>query len=120
MKPSNCKIRVCRIASSNVEASVHFFQDVIGLELTEKIEDTYYFRAWGDFQHHTLSIAPGETGKVTHIGFRTKRAEDVAIICAKLGGKGYEIENIAAWTTPGIGEAIRFTAPSGHRLELVL
>ena len=32
--------------------------------------------------------------------------------------KGYGIEHVAAGTTPGIGEAIRLYAPSGHRLEL--
>ena len=59
-----------------------------------------------------------ETGKVTHIGFRTKRAEDVNLFGKQLSNKRYEVENIPAWTTPGIGEAIRFTAPSGHRIEL--
>ncbi|MEK4384417.1 VOC family protein [Solibacillus sp. FSL W7-1464] len=118
MKQAIAKLGYVALQSSNVEASLHFFQDVIGLELTEQIGDTYYLRAWGDFQHHTLSIAPGEAGRVAHIGFRTKRKEDVALFADQLGGKGYEIEHIAAWTTPGIGEAIRFTAPSGHRLEL--
>src|SRR5690606_22204379 len=118
MKQAIAKLGYVALQSSNVEASLHFFQDVIGLELTEQIGDTYYLRAWGDFQHHTLSIAPGEAGRVTHIGFRTKRKEDVALFADQLGGKGYEIEHIAAWTAPGMGEAIRCTALSGHRLAL--
>jgi len=118
VRPEVAKLGYVALESSNIDASVHFFQNVMGLELTEKINESYYFRAWGDFQHHTLSISPGEKGKVTHIGFRTKRAEDVATFEKKLTGKGNEVENIPAWVTPGIGEAIRFKAPSGHRLEL--
>lgn len=95
-----------------------FFRDVIGLEVTKKVKDTYYFRAWGDFQHHTLSISPGEKGRVKYIAFRTKCAEDLQLFTVQLEGKGYEVERISPWTTPGIGEAIRFTAPSGHNLEL--
>ncbi|MER2107020.1 MAG: VOC family protein [Solibacillus sp.] len=118
MKPEVAKLGYVALESSNIEASVQFFQHVIGLELTEKVNDSYYFRAWGDFQHHTLSISPGEAGKVTHIGFRTKRAEDVASFDEYLRGKGIATEKIIAGSTPGIGEAIRFVAPSGHRLEL--
>ena len=118
MRPEVAKLGYVALQSSDIEASVHFFKNIMGLELTEKVADSYYFRAWGDFQHHTLSISPGEKGKVTHIGFRTKRAKDIAIFERQLREKGLEIENISAWSTPGIGEAIRFTAPSGHRLEL--
>jgi len=112
------KLGYVALQSANIEASVHFFENVLGLELTEKIGESYYFRAWGDFQHHTLSISPGEKGKVTHIGFRTKSAEDVAQFANLIREKGIDVQNIAAWTTPGIGEAIRFVAPSGHNLEL--
>lgn len=118
MKPEVAKLGYVALESSNIEASVHFFEQVIGLELTEKVNNSYYFRAWGDFQHHTLSITPGENGKVTHIGFRTKRVEDVQLFEEHLQGKGIMTEKVAAWTTPGIGEAIRFVAPSGHHLEL--
>lgn len=118
MRPEISKLGYVALESSNIEASVQFFQNVLGLELTEKVNDSYYFRAWGDFQHHTLSISPGKKGRVTHIGFRTKRAEDVAIFEKELRYKGFEVEHIPAWTTPGIGEAIRFKAPSGHCLEL--
>ena len=118
MKPQIAKLGYVALESSDIEKSVVFFQDVIGLELTEKVHDTYYFRAWGDFQHHTLSISPGEKGKVTYIAFRTKSSEDLYLFKDQLEMKGYSIERVAAGTTPGIGEAFQFIAPSGHRLEL--
>lgn len=118
MKPEIAKLGHVALESADIEKSVLFFRDVIGLEVTEEIDGIYYFRAWGDFQHHTLSVAPGEKGKVTHIGFRTKRAEDVDAYATQLSQRGFDIENVKRGATPGIGDAIRFTATSGHRLEL--
>ena len=118
MKPEIAKLGYVALESSDIEKSVFFFQEVIGLELTEKVQETYYFRAWGDFQHHTLSISPGEKGRVKYIAFRTKHSEDLPLFKEKLENKGISTELIAAGNTPGIGDALRFIAPSGHRLEL--
>lgn len=118
MGPRIAQLGYVALESSDIEKSVDFFQNIIGLELTEKVGEQYYFRAWGDFQHHTLSISPGIKGKVKHISFRTKCAEDVDSFASRLNQKGYEIEYVQAGTTPGIGRAIRFMAASGHRIEL--
>ena len=64
LKPQIAQLGYIALESSDIEKSVAFFQKVIGLELTEKVEEQYYFRAWGDFQHHTLSISPGTKGRV--------------------------------------------------------
>ncbi len=118
MNPKIAKLGYVSLQTSDMETSVNFFQEVIGLECTEQRGDSYYFRAWGDFEHHSLVLSPGDTGKVTHFALRTKREEDVNLFAEQLSNKGYEVEKVPAWTTPGIGEAIRFTAPSGHRIEL--
>ncbi|WP_139891646.1 VOC family protein [Bacillus sp. D386] len=118
MGPRIAQLGYVALESSDIEKSVDFFQNIIGLELTEKVGEHYYFRAWGDFQHHTLAISPGIKGKVKHISFRTKCAEDVDSFASRLVQKGYEIEYVQAGTTPGIGRAIRFMAASGHRIEL--
>lgn len=118
MKPEIAKLGYVALQSSDLKKSVVFFQEVMGLELTEEVDGVYYFRAWGDFQHHTLSVRAGDVGKVNYISFRTKRAEDVALFAQKLGEKNIDIEQVESGTTPGIGDAIRFNAASGHRLEL--
>ncbi|WP_455663059.1 PmbA/TldA family metallopeptidase, partial [Pradoshia sp.] len=92
MKPQIAQLGYVALESSDIEKSVAFFQKIIGLELTEKVGEQYYFRAWGDFQHHTLSISPGPKGRVKHISFRTKRSEDVDLFAKQLRGKGYEID----------------------------
>lgn len=118
MKPEVAKLGYVALQTTDLQASVHFFEDVIGLECTEQVGETYYFRAWGDFQHHTLSVTAGPEPKVTHIGFRTKKREHVQQFKEQFEAQGYAVQQIDAFTTPGIGEAIRFEAPSGHTLEL--
>lgn len=118
MKPEIAKLGYVALQSSNLEKSVVFFQEVMGLELTEEVNGVYYFRAWGDFQHHTLSVESGDVGKVNYISFRTKQSEDVNSFATQLASKGIEIERVKRGVTPGIGEAIRFNAASGHRLEI--
>ena len=65
------------LVSTDLEKSLVFFKDIIGLEETTEIDGVHYLRAYSDFQHHTLSIEAGESAHVKHIGWRTKTAESV-------------------------------------------
>ncbi|KZE38750.1 2,3-dihydroxybiphenyl 1,2-dioxygenase [Bhargavaea cecembensis] len=116
--PEIAKLGHVALVSSDLEKSLWFFKEVIGLEETEARNGVHYLRAWGDFQHHTLSLEAGESGQVRHIGWRTKRPEDVQAFRKLLEQDGVEVEAVPAGTTPGIGEAIRFPLPSGHQFEL--
>ncbi|PZX07519.1 catechol 2,3-dioxygenase [Psychrobacillus insolitus] len=118
MKPEIAKLGYLSLVTSDLEKSLWFFKEVIGLEETTEINGVHYLRAWGDFQHHTLSLEQGDRGYVRHIGFRTKAPEHVLEFKQLLEDGGIEVEQIKAWETPGIGEAIRFPLPSGHTFEL--
>ncbi|KZE38740.1 2,3-dihydroxybiphenyl 1,2-dioxygenase [Bhargavaea cecembensis] len=117
-RPEIAKLGYVALVSSDLEKSLTFFRDVIGLEETAEIDGVHYLRAWGDFQHHTLSVEQGESGYVKHIGWRTKRREDVEGFRALLEEQDLSVRTVPAWETPGIGEAIRFSLPSGHTFEL--
>lgn len=116
--PEIAKLGHVALVSEDLEKSLWFFRDTIGLEETEVVDGVHYLRAWGDFEHHTLSITAGETSYIDHIGWRTKRREDVATFAKLLEDAGTEVR----WIKPGEevaqGEAIRFELPSGHRFEL--
>ncbi|MGE7665952.1 VOC family protein [Ureibacillus composti] len=117
-KPEISKLGYVSLVSTDLEKSLVFFKEVIGLEETEVVDGVHYLRAWGDFQHHTLSIRQGGRAYVSHIGWRTKQKEDVLAFKELLENEGINVQKIEPWTTPGIGEAIRFTVPSGHTFEL--
>ena len=116
--PEIAKLGYVALVTPDLEKSLHFFKEVIGLEETAVIDGVHYLRAWGDFQHHTLSIEKGGSGHVKYIGWRTKKREDVEGFKQLLDQDGINVDYFEAGTTPGIGEAIRFKLPSGHTFEL--
>ena len=116
--PEIAKLGHVSLVSADLEKSLWFFRDTIGLEETEVVDGVHYLRAWGDFEHHTLSITAGETSYIDHIGWRTKRREDVATFAKLLEDAGTEVRWIQAGDELAQGEAIRFELPSGHRFEL--
>lgn len=102
----------------DLERSVWFFRDVVGLEEVERHQDTVFLRAWGDWEHHTLSLARGDQVLVDHVAWRTKRPEDVEEFAGRLKSQGTEVEWIEAGAERGQGRAIRFELPSGNTFEL--
>lgn len=118
MKPEIAKLGYISLTTQDINKTLTFFKEIIGLEETIVKDGVHYLRAWGDFEHHTLSIREGDRGYVNYIGWRTKRKEDVQAFKEILEAKGIEVQTVAPWTTTGIGEAIRFQLPSGHTFEL--
>ncbi|MFJ7727768.1 VOC family protein [Neobacillus sp. NPDC097160] len=116
--PEIAKLGHVALVSADLEKSLWFFRDTIGLEETEVVDGVHYLRAWGDFEHHTLSITAGETSYIDHIGWRTKRREDIATFAKLVEDAGTEVRWIEAGEEVAQGEAIRFELPSGHRFEL--
>ncbi|MFL6560395.1 MAG: VOC family protein [Bacillus sp. (in: firmicutes)] len=116
--PEIAKLGHVALVTPDLEKSLWFFRDVIGLEVTEEVDETIYLRAWGDFEHHSLSLTAGEKGYVDHIAWRTKRPEDVEGFAELLTKAGTEVKWIEAGTERGQGRAIRFQLPSQHTFEL--
>lgn len=117
VKPEIAKLGHIVLVSTNLEKSLWFFKEVIGLEETAEIDGVHYLRAWGDFQHHTLSIEQGDDSYVKRIGWRTKTKDCVLGFKTLLQEANVVVEECPKGSTPGIGEAIRFQLPSGHTFE---
>ncbi|MFJ7746665.1 VOC family protein [Peribacillus sp. NPDC097295] len=106
------------LVSTDLEKSLWFFKEVVGLEETDVMNGVHYLRAWGDFEHHTLSIRAGEEAYLDHIAWRTKRREDVDLFAEQLENSGIAIEWVEEGTEKGQGKAFRFKLPSNHTFEI--
>ncbi|AGT33885.1 2,3-dihydroxybiphenyl 1,2-dioxygenase (plasmid) [Geobacillus genomosp. 3] len=106
------------LITPNLEKSVWFFRDIVGLEEVDRQGDTIFLRAWGDWEHHTLSLTPGNRARVDHIAWRTKRPEDVETFAEQLKAKGTEVQWIEPGEEKGQGKAIRFRLPNGYPFEI--
>lgn len=117
-KPEISKLGHFGLVSTDLEKSLWFFKEVIGLEETDVQDGVHYLRAWGDFEHHTLTIRAGEESHLDHIAWRTKRREDVDLFAEQLQNSGMTIEWIEEGTEKGQGKAFRFKLPSNHTFEI--
>lgn len=98
----------------DLEESLWFFRDLMGLKVVERDGDTAYLCGLRDQEHHTMSLTEGSEGGVRHIGWRTVSEQALEDCASRLSELGIDYERVPAGTETGVGEAIRFDAPSGH------
>lgn len=116
--PEIAKLGHVGLVTPNLEKSLRFFRDVIGLEEVDHDGDTVFLRAWGEWEHHSLSLRPGPESVIDHVGWRTKHPDDVEGFAKQLADAGTPVTRIAAGHEKGQGKAIRFELSSGHPFEL--
>lgn len=104
------------VYTPNLEESVKFFIEIVGLDVTGREENSVYLRAWGDYFHHTLKLTYRATNGMGHLGWRADSPEalnDAVKYLKKTGvGIGW-VEGDA-----GHGKAYRFKSPDGHIHEI--
>ena len=102
--------------TAQLEETVKFFTDIIGLDVTGQEGDSVYLRAWGDYFHHTLKLTQSEKIGMGHLAWRADSAEaleDAAKYLESIGaGIGWYEGDL------GHGKAYRFNSPDGHIHEI--
>jgi catechol 2,3-dioxygenase len=103
--------------TKDLKASVKFFTDIIGLDVTDKDEHSVYLRAWGDYFHHTLKLTQSaEKVGMGHLAWRADSEEALYECVAHLekigAGLGWNDGDL------GHGKAYRFKSPDGHIHEV--
>jgi catechol 2,3-dioxygenase len=103
------------ITAPDVEASVRFYEEHVGLTVTDRIGDAVYLRCWGDYYRYSVVISPGDEPALATMAWRTSSAEALKEAVARIEGAGTSGE----WFDgPGIGHAYRFVGPFGHSMTL--
>ncbi|QCC47867.1 VOC family protein [Halobellus limi] len=102
----------------DLEESLWFFRDLMGMKVVERDDDTAYLCALRDYEHHTMSLTEGERGAVDHIGFRAKNPESVEEYYDRFEELGRDVWWTEDGHEAGIGDSIMFESESGHRFEI--
>ena len=108
MTPGLCKLSHVAIRTPDIERSLEFFRDVLGMDEVAHGDEGVHLRCFGELDHHSLLLVEGPTA-VDHIAFRTRGPGDVEAFAEQIAAAGVRVS--AAPTQLGHGEAIRFTAP---------
>ena len=107
------------LGTKNLESSLWFFRDILGMEEVERDGDTAYLRAYQELGHHSLVLTQQDEAIVNSFSFRTKRPEDVELFYDELQRLEVDAVEVAAGTEHGRGTAVRFLLPGGeHPFEL--
>jgi catechol 2,3-dioxygenase len=107
------------LGTPDLERSLWFFRDVLGMEEVERDGDVVYLRAHQELRHHSLVLTGQDSAIVNSYGFRTRRPQDLELFAAELERLGVATVEVPAGTERGRGTAVRFLLPGGeHPFEL--
>ncbi|WP_128477527.1 VOC family protein [Halorussus pelagicus] len=106
----------------DVDRSVAFYRDVLGLDVTERIGD-YAFLSWGE-KHHDVALqgrgpdaeGPGPGVGMYHVAFEVPDADALRATYRRLRERGVEVAPV----DHGISKALYFDDPDGNGVEVYL
>ena len=103
------------ITSPDVEASVRFYEEQVGLTVTDRIGDDVYLRCWGDYYRYSVVIQPGAEASLATMAWRTSSPEALQEAVSRIEAAGITGE----WADQhAVGRAYSFTGPFGHPMTL--
>ncbi|OXS30915.1 VOC family protein [Streptomyces sp. XY006] len=105
-----------QLFTPNLDASVAFFTDFLGLTVNGQDGDSVYLRTFDDYEHHSLVLTARDQPGLGRLALRTSSEEALgrrirAIEAA--GGTGRWAED-----EPGLGRLYLTTDPDGHEHAL--
>jgi catechol 2,3-dioxygenase len=98
------------------DESLRFFVDVLGMSVTDRVGESVYLRAWGDYERCTLKLTAAATGGVGHTAWRATSPAALERRARALADSGLGL----GWGEGDVGHgpAYRFTDPDGHAMEI--
>ncbi len=104
------------LLSTDMEATVRFYTDIVGMDITDRDTSSVYLRAWGDYFLYTLKITHSDKKGLGVIGWRADSAEALEECVAFLEKSGKGIGWVEA--DKGRGKAFRFVTTAGITHEV--
>jgi catechol 2,3-dioxygenase len=102
----------------DLEKSVDYYTNVIGLEVTARDENRVYLKAWDEYDHHSIILQKSDSAGMDHMGFKVKDVYELEKLEHKIEQFGCTLTRVPKGARTAEGEAIRFQIPTGHMMEL--
>lgn len=102
----------------DLEKSVDYYTNVIGLDVVDREEGKVYLKAWDEWDHHSVILQEADSPGLDHMGFKVESLEDMTRYEKRAEQFGCTVKRISNRTRVGEGEAIRIEIPTGHFIEL--
>lgn len=104
------------INALDIEASVRFYEEQVGLRVVDRVGEKVYLRAWGDHYRYSLILSPGDAPGLNRMAWRTTSAEALETAVQRIEEAGFG----GTWLEAGehIGRSYSFVGPYGHTMQL--
>lgn len=105
-----------QLLTSRGEESLHFFVEIMGMEIVHQAEDSTYLRGWGDYQRWSLKLTAAPRSGLGVLALRAWSPEALERLVAGVDAAGLG----DGWVEGdlGRGPSYRFHDPDGHPFEL--
>lgn len=102
----------------DLEKSVDYYTNLIGLDEVAREENRVYLKAWDEWDHHSVILREADSPGVGHIAFKVETAADMEQFEKKIEQFGCTVARVPKGDRLGEGETLRFEIPTGHIAEL--
>lgn len=117
--PGVAQCGAIHLGTKDLSTSLHFFSDLLGMEIVRRDPETAYLRGYQELTHHSLVLRQQDENIVNSFSFRVKRPQDVELFAREFERQEIEVLEVPSGTETGRGTAIRFLVPgSMHPFEL--
>ena len=103
--------------SPKPEASVAFFHDLLGMEISHREGQSVYLRAYEDFYQYSLKITEAAQPGVEQVTWRASSSEALERVVKRIEASGLG----TGWTNQDYahGRAFKFCTPDGHPMKVL-
>src|SRR5262249_45253931 len=106
------------VQSSNPAAAAQYAVEHMGFYLVHRDDEERHYLAAHGLDPYSLVYTPGEQGKLDHLSYVVRSADDLAAAETKRAQSGVKSERIERSPLWRHGSALRFVNPSGQTIEL--
>ncbi|MDE3205619.1 MAG: catechol 2,3-dioxygenase [Acidobacteriota bacterium] len=107
------------ISAPDLELAAAYYTQVIGMDISERTEDSLYLKCWDERDHHSVAVRFDPRVGIDRFSFKVEHEDDLDHFERRIEQYGYAVERVSKGDAVGQGESIRFETPSGHEMELV-
>jgi len=114
LRPGFVQMRVLDLAEA-----IAYYRDRVGLDqVGETADGKAYFRAFDEFDRHSIILREADASGIDVMGFKVARDEDLDHFRGRLEAMGVACTEVPPGEDPGVGRRMRFTTPTGHVFDL--
>jgi catechol 2,3-dioxygenase len=102
---------------TDLEDAKQHYGNTMGLYPTLEEPGRVYYKAWDEYDHHSLVLEAGGVGLVK-LGYKVSDPSDIDVYEKRAQTFGCLVERMSVGDNPEVGDGIRVVLPSDHVVEL--